>query len=368
MPPDVEAMNPPPVAAPPPPARPTNGLDAGSQALAEALRSSFAIIKFVMIALVAVFLISGFFTVGPQEKAILLRFGRPVGEGEKALLGAGAHWAFPYPIDEVVRVPITELQQVRSSVGWFAQTPEQETLGQEPPAGPSLNPAIDSYVLTADGNIVHARATLTYRIQDPIRYVFNFANASNLIQSALDNALLATAARFSVDDLLTRDRLGFQEAVRRRVEQLIAAQDLGIAVEQCSVVSRAPRQVAQAFQNVINAGQNRDRLLNEARSEANQLLSRARAEAAGRLESARAERSRLIASVQSEAETFRRLRPLYEANPALFTHQRVVETMSRALTNVQEKILLAAPEDGRSRELRLLLNRELPKPKTEATR
>jgi hypothetical protein len=58
-------------------------VDAGSQALAEALHSSFAIVKFVMLALVAVFLGSGFFTVGPQEKAIKLRFGRPVGEGDK---------------------------------------------------------------------------------------------------------------------------------------------------------------------------------------------------------------------------------------------------------------------------------------------
>lgn len=353
--------------APAPPRRP-NGLDAGSQALAEALRSSFAIIKVVMVVLVAVFLLSGFFTVGPQEKAILLRFGHPVGEGEKALLGAGAHWAFPYPIDEVVRVPITELQQVRSSVGWFFQTPEQEALGQEPPAGPSLNPAVDSYALTADGNIVHVRATLSYRIQDPVRYVFGFVNVSNAVQSALDNALLATAARFGVDDLLTRDRLGFQEAVRRRVEQLIAAQDLGIVVEQCSVVSRPPRQVTQAFQNVIAAGQNRDRLLNEARSEASQTLSRAEAEAAGRLETARAERSRLIASVRSDAETFSRLLPLYQANPGLFVQQWLVETMSRALPSVQEKILLSARDDGQTRELRLLLNRELPKPKTETTR
>jgi hypothetical protein len=72
--------------------------------------------------------------------------------------------------------------------------------------------------------------------------------------------------------------------------------------------------------------------------------------------------------VRSDAETFERLRPLYEANPALFTQQWLVDTLSRALPNVQEKILLAARDDGQTRELRLLLNRELPKPKTETTR
>src|SRR5579862_1974870 len=84
----------------PPPVTPD---DAGSQALAEALRSSFAIVKFVMVLLVVIFFGSGFFQVGPQEKAIILRFGKPVGQGSEALLGPGLHWSWPYPIDEVVK-------------------------------------------------------------------------------------------------------------------------------------------------------------------------------------------------------------------------------------------------------------------------
>ena len=191
-----------------PPAAPVVPDDADSQALAEALRSSFGLVRIVMILLVLVFLGSGFFTVGPQEMAIKLRLGKPVGEGEKALLGAGLHWSFPYPIDEVIKVPITEIQRLRSTVGWFATTPEDELAGREPPAGASLNPAIDGYVLTADGNIIHTRANLSYRINDPIRCVFGFAGdtnqmfglsgISNVVQNALDNALIYAAARFTV--------------------------------------------------------------------------------------------------------------------------------------------------------------------------
>src|ERR1039457_4565484 len=128
--------------------------DAGSQALAAALGSSFAIVKIVMVLMVVAFFCSGFFSVGPQEKAVILRFGKPVGEEQKALLTAGLHWSLPYPIDEVVRIPITEQQIVQSTVGWYQTTPEQELSGEEPPAGQSLNPAIDGYVLTADRNII----------------------------------------------------------------------------------------------------------------------------------------------------------------------------------------------------------------------
>jgi len=341
---------------------PLGGMDAGSQALAEALRSSFAVVKVVMIALVAVFLFSGFFTVGPQEKAIILRFGKPLGEGDKTLLGAGAHWAFPFPIDEVVKVPIAEIQQVKSTVGWFAQTPEQEALNQDPAPAASLNPMSEGYALTADGNIVHVKATLSYRIEDPIRYVFYFVNASNAVQNALNNALLSTAARFTVDDILTRDRIGFMDAVRRRVTQLAETQKLGIVVDQCPVESRPPLQLKQAFDNVITAGQNRDKFLNEARSYENQTTNTASADAAGRLDLAEAERTRHVESVRSDADSFRRLLPKYQSNADLFVQQRLVETMSHVLTNVQDKIFLSEREDGKTRELRLLLNREPPKP------
>src|SRR6266487_2358510 len=138
--------------------------DARTQALADALHSSFAIVKVLMIGLVVVFLFSGFFKVGPQEKAIILRFGMPVGGGDGKLFEPGAHWAFPAPIDEVVKIPVGQVQQVDSTVGWYATTAANEATGARPPASESLNPVRDGYLLTGDVNIIHARATLRYRI------------------------------------------------------------------------------------------------------------------------------------------------------------------------------------------------------------
>src|SRR6185436_17702390 len=91
--------------------------DAESQALSDALKSSFGIVRVILVIMVVIFLGSGFFTVGTQEKAIILRLGKPVGK-DKALLSPGAHWAFPYPIDEVVRIPVGQVQTIRSTVGW----------------------------------------------------------------------------------------------------------------------------------------------------------------------------------------------------------------------------------------------------------
>jgi modulator of FtsH protease HflK len=349
-------MNDHPIRSPIPP--PETPVDSGSQALSEALRSSFAIVKFVMLVLLLVFLASGFFTVGPQERAIVLRFGRPVGQGEKALLGPGLHWSFPYPIDEYVKVSITGIQKVTSSVGWYAVTPEQELSGAEPPAGGTLNPAVDGYVLTADNNIVHSRANVTYRISDPIRYVFWFTDGAKAVQSVVNEALLLTASRYKVDDLLTLDKIGFTEAVRKRLVQLTEARNLGVQIEQCTVDSVPPRQTKDAFANVLKAEVMRSKVLNEARSYENQVLSKASADAESLINTARSDRTNLVAEISSRAAQFEQLLPKYKSNPALFVQQRLMETLGRVYTNAEHKIYVSQGAPGNPRENRFLFNRE----------
>jgi membrane protease subunit HflK len=344
---------------------PDTMVDTGSQALSEALRSSFVIVKVVMVVLLFVFLGSGFFKVGPDERAVILRFGKPVGTGEQALLMPGLHWSWPYPIDDYRRISISGVQRVMSGVGWYATTPEMELAGTEPPPGPSLNPAVDSYLLTADGNIVHSRATLTYRIADPIAFIFNFVNASNSVQNALDSALLFAASRYTVDDILTRDVMGYNDTVRRRVTELSTQRNLGIFIEQCSVQSVPPRQLKEAFASVLRAEVTRNKVLNEARSYENQVTNRASADAQSVVNFAQSERVLRVTEVASRGKQFSELLPKYNENPNLFVQQRLNETVGRVMTNVQDKIFLSHNPEGRTRELRLLLNRELPKPKTE---
>jgi len=339
-------------------------LDPGSQALSEALRSSFGIVKVVMVLLVCVFLGSGLFTVGPQERAMIIRLGKPVGEGEKALLGPGLHWSLPYPIDDHIKVPITSVQRVNSTVGWYATTPEQEQAGTELPSLPvstPINMLVDGYVLTADQNILHTRATLNYHISDPIGFVFNFVNASNMVQNALDNALLATASTFKVDDILTRDVLGFKEAVKKRLAEEVEHQKLGIIIDECQIQSRPPRQLKDAFDSVLKAENTRQKILNEARSFENQVTNRASAQAQALVNTAESDRVRLVQDMSSQADRFNDLLPKYRQNPDLFVQQRLTETLGRVFTNAQEKIFLSEGTPGKPREFRGLFNREPPK-------
>jgi modulator of FtsH protease HflK len=347
---------------------PDSAVDSGSQALSEALRSSFGIVKIVMGLLIVLFIFSGFFVVGPQERALVLHFGRaPVEQGEKALLGPGLHFSWPYPIDEYVKIPITGVQKANSTACWYATTPAAEAAGTEPPPGPTLNPGMDGYGITADENIVHSRATVTYRISDPVRFEFGLSDARRAITNALDDALLYATAHYQVDDILTRDRIGFRELVLKRAIQLADAQNLGVTIEQCTINSIPPRQqnVRQAFDDVLKAEIDRSKKLDNARSYENTMTNRAVADAAGKINLAESERVRMVNEVSSRAQQFSELLPKYQENPTLFVQQRLMDTLGRAFTNVQDKILVPESMDGNQREIRYLINRELPKPKTE---
>ncbi len=282
------------------------------------------------------------------------------------MLTSGLHWSLPYPIDEVVRIPITEEQIVSSTVGWYLTTPEAELSGEEMPAGPSLNPAFDGYVITADRNILHTRATLRYQINDPIRFVFDFASASNTVQNALNNALLFTAARYKVDDILINKSVEFREAVLQRVNELTDQAQLGIAVKQCDVESKAPRQLQPVFAMVTTSRENRNKLLNDAHSYENQVFNQSGARATTVTNEAATASANYVKSITAESRRFNDLLPQYRINPDLFVQQTFVRAMGTAFTNVQDKIFLPQRADGKPRELRLQLNREPPQPKPVA--
>lgn len=341
--------------------------DASTQALSEALGSSFRIIKVLMVVLVAAFLSSGVFTVNQNEVALVLRFGKPMGTGADQLLKPGLHWAFPYPIDEIVRIPIGQSHTVTSTACWYAS--EFETAPGDPPSEglPYLRPGVDGYTLTRDGNIIHARMTLKYRIRPggAVDYVFGYANVTNLIQHILDNALLYASTRHTAEAALYRDRVAFADLVRTRVAQALEARQLGIQIEADEIQTSAPLSVRRAFDQVVEAQQKASTEINLAQATARGMTNNAMGQASAIVSEGTTLSNRLVRTVAAEARHFADQLTHYERNPDLFRQRLLAETMERVLTNAQLKMFLPSRADGQPRELRLLLGREPDQPKTE---
>ncbi len=342
--------------------------DAGAQALSEALRSTSTIVKFLMAALVAAFVFSGVFTVKPNEVAVKLRLGKPIGVGAGQLLKPGLHWKLPYPIDDIVLIPVGESHTVTSTAGWYPQTKEDAAVGRKPQAKGMLQAGVDGYTLTGDGNIIHARATMSYRISDPISYWFNFANATNLLQHILDNALFYASARFNADDALYRNKLAFQETVQTRVKEMVEKLNVGVNFQPGEVRTdaEAPVDVLEAFNDVTRAQNQGDIKIQEAETYARGATNRAVGEASVIVGGGITASNSLVVTVAAEADRFAKLLPRYQANPDLFKRRLLAETMERVLTNAQYKLFLPERPDGKQWEVRLQLSKppEIPKKET----
>lgn len=332
--------------------------DAGAKALADALSSSFKFVKAMMIILVAVFLGSGIFTVNPNEVALVLRFGKPVGTGQDQILEQGLHWSFPYPIDEIVRIPIGESRTVNATNCWYQVTPDMEISGALPMERPSLQPGVDGYALTADGNIIHARATAKYRIADPLQYSFSFLDVTNILENALNNAILHAASRQTAEAALYKNQPGFRDAVRLRFLQTIEKANLGVELEPIEVQTFPPMFVRAAFNQVLEAEQVLSQTRNKAEGEALEITQRAVGEAQAVISDGITRSNMLVQSVRADVQVFNDQYSHYQRNPDLFKERLLVETMGKVLKQVDDKWFLPSAEGKGPQQLRLMLNRE----------
>ncbi len=332
--------------------------DSTTMALADALSSSFKIIQGLMIGLVVIFLGSGFFTVEPNEVAVKLRFGKPVGTGEDRILQQGLHWSPPSPIGEIVKIPIGETRSVVATNCWYAVTPEMEISGQLPYATSSLRPGVDGYAITSDENIIHARADAKYLISDPVAFKFDFLDVEDLLRNALNNALLFAAAQTTADDALYRDRVGFKDRVRLRFLSNIQKAQLGIRLQSLDVQTFPPMFVKEAFEQVTQTEQAVSQMRNEAEGDAAQTLRRAQGKAQAIINQGMSRSNLITSRVIADAKVFEQLKPHYEANPQFFRSRLLIERMGRILTQANDTWLLPRVAPGQTQELRLQLNRE----------
>lgn len=336
--------------------------DAATQALAEALSSSFRIVRLLLGTLVAVFLLSGMFTVEPNELAVKLRFGKPVGVGTEQLLKPGWHWAFPYPFEEVVKIPVGQSHNLTTRTGWYAVTPEMEAKGEKPIAYPFLSPGVDGYTLTADGNIIHVRVHLKYRISDPLLHTFRFSAATNLLEHIIDNATFHASTLFQADAALYHDKTRFQEKVIELIREGIQQHQLGVTIETCDVQTTAPLEVQAKFEEVLTAQQEADTKVREAEGYARSASNKAAGEAEVIRNGGINSSNQLVLAVAADAKYFTDQLPYYQDHPAFFRERLLIETRARVYTNAQEKHFIPSRADGHTRELRLLLSREPQKP------
>ena len=411
---------------------PGTEFDAAGKSLSEALRISFIILKIIMIVLVIVFLASGFRTVGSDEQALVLRFGKIRGVGENRLLGPGPHWVFPYPIDKIVKIPVAKKVNLPINSFWYFQR-QSDLLPESPKKSrrrvpDALNPIREGYCITrsekqsqniagstgSDYHLVHSKWQLIYQIDDPERFFKNVyvedvkpgevyfdvieKSITPLLKDLVEKAVVTTMVNYTIDEARSSD-----ERIARDVKKLLREKlnkiESGIAVVSVQLTDIIwPRQVDAAFQASITASQESQKAISKAKGYAENTLnetagpiaeellavlvgkttgeqekellwSQLAGAAQGKIAQARAYRTKVVEVAKANAEYLQKLLPEYRKRPKLVIQKIYQDAIEYVLDNADEKIIIQPTKGTKGREIRILLNRDPTiKPKSEKER
>jgi len=190
-------------------------LDAANQSLSDALRASFGILKGIMLVLVGLYLFSNVRGIESHEEALILRLGKL----HRVVDEPGLVWAWPYPIDEIVRLPTKKSNLVTVDSHTFRRRPQDEgkPLSMISPSGSGLNPEFDFALLTADAGLVHVRWNISYKISDVEGNVSRIAGATLVGQAAPTRQI--EAAEALLETLV--ENVGIHVALHLTAEEVI---------------------------------------------------------------------------------------------------------------------------------------------------
>ncbi|TDV48512.1 protease FtsH subunit HflK [Pseudomonas helmanticensis] len=276
-----------------------------------------------LVVLAAVWLYSAVYVVDEQEQAVVLRFGKYY-----ETVGPGLNIYFP-PIDKKYMENVTRER---------AYTKQ----GQ---------------MLTEDENIVEVPLTVQYKISNLQDFVLNVDQPEISLQHATDSALRHVVGSTAMDQVLTEGRELMASEIKERLQRFLDTYRTGITVTQVNVQSAAaPREVQEAFDDVIRAREDEQRSRNQAETYANGVVPEARGQAQRLLEDANGYRDETVSRAKGEADRFTKLVAEYRKAPEVTRQRLYLDTMQEVFSNTS-KVLVTGNKNGQSNLLYLPLDK-----------
>jgi len=270
---------------------------------------------------VLIWLGTGFFIVQEGQQAVITQFGK-----YKSTVGAGFNWRLPYPIQRHELVFVTQIRSV--DVG-------RDTIIK-------ATGLRDSAMLTEDENIVEIKFAVQYRLSDARAWLFESRNPAEAVVQAAETAVREVVGKMRMDSALADERDQIAPRVRTLMQTIldrykVGVEIVGINLQQGGV--RPPEQVQASFDDVLKAGQERERAKNEAQAYANDVIPRATGTAARLKEEAEAYKARIVAQAQGDAQRFSSVLAEYQKAPQVTRDRMYLDTMQQVYSNVTKVIV-----------------------------
>ncbi len=283
----------------------------------------------ILLFLLLAYLASGIFIVAPDERAVVLRFGKAVREA-----GPGPHYHFPAPIERVIKVQVTKIR--KEEIGF-------QTVSAGPPAR-YRQVDKEALMLTGDNNIVELDFIVQYRVkQTPegtVNYLFNVANPRQAVRDAAEATMREVIGASKIDDALTEGKERIQSDAEELLQEVLDQYGAGIEIVTVKLQDvDPPDAVNDAFKDVISAEQDKERLINEARGYANDIVPKARGQAAQVLNEAQAYAQAVVSEAEGAADRFVAVYEEYAKAKEVTKRRLYLETMERVMQRTDKVIL-----------------------------
>ncbi|HEV8580905.1 MAG TPA: FtsH protease activity modulator HflK [Thermoanaerobaculia bacterium] len=287
-----------------------------------------ALTRVILIVIAAAFLFTTWFTIDPEEAGVVLRFGRVARQ-----VPSGPHMKLPYPFERVVKVPIE--RQLKEEFGFrTVEAGIHTTYSEEDLSAESL-------MLTGDLNVAVVEWTAQFRVRDPYKYLFKVRNIRGTFRDMNETVMREVIGDRSVNEVLTVGRQEIAAEVERRLQALCNQYETGIKVEQIVLQDvNPPDAVKPSFNEVNQAQQEREKLINEARAGYNQIIPRAKGRAQQTIEQAQGLATDRVNRARGDAELFTQVHAAYQRAPEVTRRRMYLETMSEIYPKVKKKIVL----------------------------
>jgi membrane protease subunit HflK len=283
----------------------------------------------VLVGLV-VWLLSGFYTVGPNEVGLNKVFGRYTGK-----TASGLNYNMPFPIGSVLKLQVTDRNTI--NVGFLIR---QDV--RNPGSTVQIDLPEESLMLTGDENIADVKFVVIWQI-DPVNpedYAFNIASQRDTVKAVAESAMREIIGRSKIQNILTAERKVIEPTVQDLMQKVLNQYKAGVLVLQVQLQSvDPPEQVIAAFRDVTAAQQDQDRLRNEAEAYANRVVPEARGKAAAIVQEAEGYRLQTVAEAQGQAARFTQIYDQYKKAPEVTRERMYLETMERVLGGADKVIV-----------------------------
>ena len=289
----------------------------------------------VALAVLVIWAVSGFFKVEPDERGVVLRFGKYAWDANP-----GLNYHLPYPIETVVIPKVTRVNRIDVGMRFVDDSRRGTTMRDVPE---------ESLMLTGDENIVDVDFSVFWLVKpDGVsQYVFNINDPEGTVKAVAESAMREVVGRSQIEPILTGARQTIEGAVQELMQRTLDHYGAGVQISQVQLQKvDPPAQVIDAFRDVQAARADAERAQNEAQTYANRVVPEARGRAAQITQAAEAYREQTVAEATGQAARFLKVYEEYKKAPDVTRQRLYLETMERLFGGTDKIIIDPGASSG----------------------